>query len=326
MPQSESARGASTNDTGPTDRQQGPVETGARLSVGALSRATGVPVETLRTWEARYGFPVPERKLSGHRVYPASIVPRLRRIAEALARGHRAGDVLTADDAGLAALLGATPGPGKPARVPTPIDAAESLAPLLAAVQTFDGERLSRLLLAEWARLGPLGFLEGCAAPLTAAVGEAWSIGAAEVRHEHFLSERIGDLLRTLRRPFEERADGPLVAFATLPGEAHGLGLQMAALAVATTGCRILYLGPDIPVDQIARAASDIGARAVALSVSMSTSGDTSRRPLAALRQALPSRVRIVVGGRGAPKDVENVDVVSSLDDVQRWAAQLIGH
>jgi methanogenic corrinoid protein MtbC1 len=253
-------------------------------------------------------------------------VPRLRRIAEALARGHRAGEVLTAADADLETLLQATPGPGAPARTPTPIDSAEAVAPLLLAVQTFDGERLTRLLLAEWGRLGPLGFLESCAGPLVQAIGEAWATGSAEVRHEHFLSERLSDVLRTLRRPYEERAEGPLVAFATLPGEAHGLGLQMAALAVATTGCRILYLGTDVPVDQITRAASDIGARAVALSVSASSAGEAARGPLAALRDALPRRVRLVVGGRGAPRDVDAVDVVSGFDELQHWAAQLASH
>jgi DNA-binding transcriptional MerR regulator len=57
------------------------------LSIDALSRATRIPVETLRTWEARYGFPAPARKASGHRLYPASIVPRLLRVAEALSLG-----------------------------------------------------------------------------------------------------------------------------------------------------------------------------------------------------------------------------------------------
>ena len=283
-------------------------------------------METLRTWESRYGFPVPERKPSGHRAYPASIVPRLRRVAEALARGHRAGDVLTADDGQLTTLLKSTPGPGLPARVLPAIEATEALAALLEAVQAFDGERLSRLLLGEWARLGPLGFLDRCAAPLTTAIGEAWSTGRAEIRHEHFLSERLGDLLRTLRRPYEERADGPLVVFATLPGEPHGLGLQMAALAVAATGCRLLYLGTDVPVDQIARVASDVGARAVAVSVSASTAGDTSRLPLASLRGALPRRVQVVVGGKGAPTGLDSIDVVRSFDDVQRWAAHLASH
>ena len=82
---------------------------GARLSIGALSRATGIPVETLRTWEGRYGFPVPERRPSGHRVYPLSTIPRLRRISEALARGHRAGQVVPASDADLRQLLASAP-------------------------------------------------------------------------------------------------------------------------------------------------------------------------------------------------------------------------
>jgi hypothetical protein len=66
------------------------------LSIGALSAATGIPVETLRTWERRYGYPRPQRKPSGHRVYPVTAVPRLRRVAQAIARGHRAAEVLRA--------------------------------------------------------------------------------------------------------------------------------------------------------------------------------------------------------------------------------------
>jgi len=41
----------------------------ARLSIGELSRQTGVPTATLRSWEARHGFPVPVRRVTGHRRY-----------------------------------------------------------------------------------------------------------------------------------------------------------------------------------------------------------------------------------------------------------------
>lgn len=37
------------------------------LSIGDLSRATGIPIGTLRSWESRYGFPAPRRLESGHR-------------------------------------------------------------------------------------------------------------------------------------------------------------------------------------------------------------------------------------------------------------------
>jgi len=44
------------------------------LTIGSLSRATGIPVETLRTWERRYQYPRPVRKPSGHRLYPLDSV------------------------------------------------------------------------------------------------------------------------------------------------------------------------------------------------------------------------------------------------------------
>ena len=64
------------------------------LSIGALSRATDVPVETLRTWERRYGAPMPVRKPSGQRVYPAQSVDHMRRVVRLLAQGHRPAEIL----------------------------------------------------------------------------------------------------------------------------------------------------------------------------------------------------------------------------------------
>lgn len=44
------------------------------LSIGEISRMTGVSVATLRTWEQRHGFPVPHRLPSGHRRYDPDVV------------------------------------------------------------------------------------------------------------------------------------------------------------------------------------------------------------------------------------------------------------
>jgi methanogenic corrinoid protein MtbC1 len=298
---------------------------GARLSIGALSRATGIPVETLRTWENRYGYPVPERKPSGHRVYALASVPRLRRIAEALARGHRAGEVVTASDGDLDALLGATTGATSEPATPLHAGAAETVGipELIGTVERFDADRLTRILLGDWARLGPLAFLETRIVPLIRAVGSAWEEGKLEIRHEHFLSERIGDLLRSLRLPFEERARGPLVVLGSLPGEAHALGLQMAALLLSAGGCRILFLGTEVPVPEMAALAKDMGARAVALSVSSATRGATTSGHIRRLRELLSKRVRLLVGGEGAPKEAPGLEIIHDLPALDAWSRRL---
>jgi DNA-binding transcriptional MerR regulator/methylmalonyl-CoA mutase cobalamin-binding subunit len=292
-----------------------------RLSIGALARATGIAVETLRTWENRYGFPVPERKPSGHRVYPLDAVPRLRRIAEALAFGHRAGQVVGASEQALDQLLDSTAaGPAGPSAGVPP---AEDLDGLLRLVGAFDADRLSRTLLGDWGRMTPIEFLEGRIAPLVAAVGAGWADGDLEIRHEHFLSERVGDLLRSLRLPYEERASGPLVVLGTLPGEAHGLGLQMSALLLASIGCRILYLGTEVPPLQLASLATDLGARAVAVSVSSATKGSATVAALRKLRGRLPHKIALVVGGDGAPRAQAGVEVMHGLRELEDWGARL---
>ena len=296
---------------------------GGRLSIGALSRATRIPIETLRTWERRYGFPVPERKPSGHRVYSLSSVPRLRRIAEALGRGHRAAEVVAASDVELSELLRATTPnvPGLPLAESRRTTGPEDL---LRAVETFDANNLTWQLLTDWAVLGPVEFLKSRLGPLVREVGEAWETGRLEVRHEHFLSERVGDLLRTLRLQFEERATGPLVVVTSLPGESHGLGLQMAALLLAVAGCRILFLGTEVPIAQVATLAKDLDARAVAVSVSLATRGKNTTAQLARLRSLLPRRITLLVGGEGAPRPRPGLEIMQDLGALEAWGRQLV--
>lgn len=305
----------------PPSHHDEPVPGGARLSIGALSRATGIPAETLRTWEARYGFPVPERKPSGHRVYPVSSVPRLRRVSEALARGHRAGDVVPVPEAALERLLASTAPAGGPsasaglALADGPFDPQT----VLRAVRDFDGDRLTRLLLSEAARLGPLEFLETRVAPVMREVGASWERGELDIRHEHFFSEKAADLLRSLRLPLEERAQGPLVVLATLPGEQHGLGLQMAALALSAAGCRVLLLGTEVPPDEIVTLARDLAARAVGLSVSLARRGPATDAHVRRLREQLPRRVTILLGGQGAPPGRAGVESFPDLRRLDAW-------
>ncbi len=96
------------------------------LTIGALSRATHIPVETLRTWERRYGAPRPLRKPSGHRLYPASTVEHLRRVERLLAQGHRAGQILTLPPDALEEMLELGTRSSTPLPEPVPVEGASA--------------------------------------------------------------------------------------------------------------------------------------------------------------------------------------------------------
>ena len=59
------------------------------LSIGAISRETGIHVSTIRMWEARYGALTPVRTEGGARRYSSTDLERLRLIKQLLDRGHK---------------------------------------------------------------------------------------------------------------------------------------------------------------------------------------------------------------------------------------------
>jgi MerR family transcriptional regulator, light-induced transcriptional regulator len=61
----------------------------ADLSIGDLSRRTGVAAATLRMWEARHGFPIPKRVNGGHRRYDETDVALVQRVLHRRESGIR---------------------------------------------------------------------------------------------------------------------------------------------------------------------------------------------------------------------------------------------
>ena len=289
------------------------------LSIGALSRATRIPVETLRTWERRYGVPVAIRNPSGHRQFPASAVEHLRRITTLLDQGYRPGEILGLPDEELDGLLGLAARPGAAKMPDSPPSVDPSNESMLRAIEQFDRVALIAALRTNWARLGPLRFLEECVTPLLFAVGKGWEEGSLHIRHEHFASECVSDVLHELREPFDRRATGPRVAFATLPGDLHEGGLLMASIVVALRGHRVLYLGSDTPVEQIAAAVRDGEADLVVLSISSTIPRGRAMAAVEELRELLPRRVPLWLGGIGAPvkppRSVARLSTLADLDD-----------
>ncbi len=79
------------------------------FTIGAVERDTGIGREPLRIRERRYGFPTPERKEKGERVYSAEQIRRLQRIRRVLDQGMRPGKVVSLDDEALGKLADELP-------------------------------------------------------------------------------------------------------------------------------------------------------------------------------------------------------------------------
>jgi DNA-binding transcriptional MerR regulator/methylmalonyl-CoA mutase cobalamin-binding subunit len=317
------------NDQNPREDDDGSLL--GQLGIGAVSRATGIPVETLRTWERRYGFPRPDRTPSGHRVYRAHTVDHLRHIARALKNGHRASRVVGLPLDELIELLG---GPGieafrdvEPQAEDTPAPITPELQSWIDAVLALDEGTLEKGLRAQWNRLGAVPFLTQCATPFLHEIGRLWGSGELNVAHEHFASERLRDFLSAQWRPMARHNDGPVVLCATLPDELHHLALHMLACVLAMNHLKVVFLGMSTPLEGIAQAAAQSGAHAVLLSVSAAMDSILSTRRARGLRKLLPAEVELLLGGAGAPRRVKGVTYLDTLEALDQWASALAsGH
>lgn len=270
------------------------------LSIGALSKATGVPTNTLRTWERRYGFPVAARSEGGQRVYPAATVDRVRLVARGIELGHRPAQLLGATLDDLRRLTGAAPAPR--ASLPA-AEGNEELGAWVGYAAALDGESLVQCFRSELSRVGLSTFLSRWAGPFLEAIGHAWASGSIQPFHEHFAAERLGEFLVDVWRPMAESNAGPLAVLTTLPTERHGLGLHIAACRAAAAGWRVVFLGVDTPLPDIDACVRQSNADAVLVSVSLASNAAQAAWDIASLRARLPPHVRVVVGGAGSPPD-----------------------
>jgi MerR family transcriptional regulator, light-induced transcriptional regulator len=267
------------------------------LTIAAVERDTGLSKDTLRAWERRYGFPMPERDAQGERVYPVAQLDRLRVVKRLLDAGHRPGQLVPMALEELQTLAqrtaDATP------RAAAAVLGGEELRLLLQAVRSHSVPRLRGELQRLLARFGLAGFVCDVVAPLNAAVGDAWLRGQLEVFEEHLYTETLQVLLRGAigALPEATEATKPHVLLTTLPGEPHGLGLLMAESVLALEGCRCTSLGVQTPVWDIVLAARACACDIVALSFTGALNPNLIAEAVLELRNKLPATVALWVGG-----------------------------
>jgi DNA-binding transcriptional MerR regulator len=257
----------------------------ATLRIGELSKRAGVSPELLRAWERRYGLVRPTRSAGGLRLYSPADVERVR-----LMRQHLADGLAAAEAASLASRAVV----GRPAD-PAALHPAVLRDELTGALDAFDEPLAQSILDRLLATTTVDTLLRDVVLPYLHELGERWARGDASVAQEHFASSVLRGRLLGLARAWGQGL-GPAAVLACLPGEQHDLGLLAFGLALRARGWRIVFLGPDAPIDTVADACRRLEPDLVTLSAV--TPGRA--RPVAEPLHELAARRRVALGGAAA--------------------------
>jgi MerR family transcriptional regulator, light-induced transcriptional regulator len=275
-----------------------------------VAHLTGINPATLRAWERRYGLVAPDRTVSGYRLYSDEDVAMLSRIKTLVDEGLTIGEAISR------VRRGAVPFPADAAG----LRVAEIRARLVEALVAYDRRRAVETY-DEICALPVERRLAEVLLPVMHDVGDLWERGEAGICEEHFASGFVREKLMGIMEQLDTGSSrGPEAVCASVPGERHEFGLMAAALHLALRGWRLVYLGTEVPLDEIRRV---LHARRPALfctSLVNRLESAELHALLRSLRDAAPPGTEVIVGGRGAPgaTGVGGVRIVRELAEFLR--------
>jgi len=275
-------------------------ETSARYPIRAVSKLTGIGIDTLRAWERRHGAVTPIRDDRG-RMYADADIARLRLLRGAVEHGHTIGRLAGLTDAELRRLAAPAGASAVSETAPTrrtPIDTAA----LTAALQQYDATAIDQQISRLASVLPPLELLRDVLMPVLAQVGDDWHRGPARIAHEHLMSSTMRNILGSFLRLYARPQASPRLLFATLTGERHEIGTLGAAMLAASSGLGVAYLGPDLPAREIVESVRPAGAQVLVLGLTATSAGTIKERELRTIVRDLPKEVELWAGGRGAAR------------------------
>jgi MerR family transcriptional regulator, light-induced transcriptional regulator len=269
-------------------------------AIKTVAKITGLSPHVIRVWEKRYSAVTPKRTATNRRVYTDADVQRLGLLREATASGHSIGQIATLPDARLATISAELSGTSRQA-VRQGGESEENLVERsLEAIYQLDSQHFEALLTKGLVALGQHGLLELLICPLVKRIGDLWREGSLKAMHEHFASAVIRNFLARNSQSYSAGAEMPTIVVATPAGQLHELGALMVARAASDMGWRVIYVGTSLPAAEIASAAMQNRARAVALSIVYPEDDSALPGELENLRSYLPKETKIVTGGRAA--------------------------
>lgn len=288
-----------------------PKDSAARHPIGVVARRTGMKPDLIRAWERRYSAVEPQRSDTDRRFYTDEDVERLRLLHEATRGGRSIGQVVHLDNEELEELIAedrqeAVMAPGSEFSEETspfrggPVNTEEILNRCLEAIRSFDGPRLEAELERSSVLLSRYRLIEEVLVPLMHRVGDLWSEGDLRPAHEHLASAVVRSFAGSIHGAYAMERTAPHLICTTPPRQHHEMGALLAAATAAAEGWNVIYLGPDLPPEDIAAAAHAREARAVALSLTHPTDDPLLAEDLARLARLLGSGIPLLVGGRAA--------------------------
>jgi len=287
-----------------------------KYPIKVVSQMTGLSVFVIRAWEKRYSVVTPSRTETNRRLYSEEEIEKLKLLNEAVQRGHNIGGIANLSINELRTVLDHNPVNSvrlKDTLVEEIIDVNSIIIPCVEAIKLYDGKALETLLLETSSKMSQPQLIENLIVPLVYKIGDMWHDGTLRVANEHLASAVIRSFLSSLIEQHIPSENAPIIISATPRGQDHELGALIVGVVAASIGWKVLYLGPNLPVDDIVAVTHNLEAKVIALSIVYPGDDPQLKKDLLNLKRMLSKNVSLIVGGRAANGYLDALNAIGAI-------------
>jgi methanogenic corrinoid protein MtbC1 len=281
------------------------------MNIKVVIQMTGINENTLRAWERRYKVVVPERGTDGRRLYSKKDVDKILMLWKLVQKGYLIGTLAGMTlpqikklelDARTSENQSQTSALSKDAGV---LIEQVHLNTILDSLNKFNLESIQYSLQKARFELSPQAIISDLILPLLREVGIRVAEGQLSIAQEHLLSSLLRDHLGNLYQSmspydYKKKLKSGKVLLTTREGDLHEFSILLAAILCRIHGFETYYLGPNMPVDDLAQACEQFKIDTVILGLAslpnqqeIISASDFIKR----LDQLAPRKIQFLCGG-----------------------------
>jgi DNA-binding transcriptional MerR regulator len=215
-------------------------------SIAQAERLTGIKAHTLRIWERRYDFLVPERTETNIRYFSDAQLRKLINVSILLKNNYRISSIAGMSEDLIHSKVGEF-------LSLEDTENEEVIKALILSMLIMDEGEFNRIFNRLVLRSGLMYTITDVIYPLLGQVGVLWGTNKVLPAQEHFISnlirQKIISAMESLPQPGENAGK---IIFFLMEQETHEIGLLLGAYLAKDLGWKVYYLGQNVPSDDIA--------------------------------------------------------------------------
>jgi len=286
----------------------------SQYSIKDLENLTNIKAHTIRIWEQRYELLQPKRTATNIRYYEDEDLKKLLNINLLYTNGLKISKIAALSEA---EILEQTKG-----IIEGNYDAeSNEIDVLMMSIMEMNGEKIDQILETALAKTSIEEFFSETLNPLLVKIGDLWRLNSISIGHEHFFSNLLRAFLLSKTRELEPaRMKKTAVLMFLPPHEEHELGLLIYNYIFKREGWKVIYLGNNVPYEDLALTYHQVKPDLVLTSLITNTTAEAFKQIVQNITSIIPNKDLVISGSMSMtykellPKDVR---VITSQKDFE---------